>query len=268
MTAHFSHMTAHFTDLVFLHGGHQGSWVWDETIAALEHQLEHRPRIHTLDVIGCGKKRGATTDGLNMNDVVEDLVADLDNLDLGRTLIVGHSQAGLVIPFLLARRSQNLARVLYVACAAPPPQRSLVDLMGTGISGTHPDTVGYPLDPATTPPRELFAAMFCNDMSAAEADHFLAQLGKDAWPSAVRTEHAAWPYDAAHAVPSTYVVTLQDAVLGRRWQKEFAQRFGADTIRIDAGHQVMQTRPYALAEIVKQHLIDEGTCITSNAETR
>ncbi|MNC99561.1 hypothetical protein D3C83_178940 [compost metagenome] len=37
------------------------------------------------------------------------------------------------------------------------------------------------------------------------------------------------------------------------WQETFADRFHAQRIiRVDAGHQVQNTRPHALAEILRQ----------------
>jgi len=55
------------TDFVFLHGGGQGGWVWDETIAALDRQSGgHFGRALTLDIPGCGRKRDRTTDDIDV----------------------------------------------------------------------------------------------------------------------------------------------------------------------------------------------------------
>ena len=46
-------------------------------------------------------------------------------------------------------------------------------------------------------------------------------------------------------------VTVRVSTLPPMWQQRFAERFHADRIvRIDAGHQVMNTRPHALAEVL------------------
>jgi hypothetical protein len=46
-------------DYALLHGGGQGSWVWDETIAALGVQGGGTfGRALALDAPGCGAKRG------------------------------------------------------------------------------------------------------------------------------------------------------------------------------------------------------------------
>src|SRR3546814_7412721 len=67
--------TVHYA---FLHGGAQGGWVWDETIAALERQQPGlAARCLKLDVPGCGNKRGRDTRALTVADVITELDAEL-----------------------------------------------------------------------------------------------------------------------------------------------------------------------------------------------
>jgi pimeloyl-ACP methyl ester carboxylesterase len=48
------------------------------------------------------------------------------------------------------------------------------------------------------------------------------------------------------------VICLRDGILPVSWQEVFATRLQASRrVRIDAGHQVMNTRPEALAEILR-----------------
>ena len=66
-------------DYAFLHGGGQGSWVWDETIAALRQQsVGDIGEVIALDVPGCGTKRGRDTSAMSVDDVVNELLADLE----------------------------------------------------------------------------------------------------------------------------------------------------------------------------------------------
>jgi pimeloyl-ACP methyl ester carboxylesterase len=85
-------------------------------------------------------------------------------------------------------------------------------------------------------------------MSDAEGSSFLAKLGRDTWPA--KTMSAAdWHYDHLGGVPATYVICLRDGILPVPWQETFAARLKVQRqVRIDAGHQVMNTRPEALAE--------------------
>jgi hypothetical protein len=61
-----------------------------------------------------------------------------------------------------------------------------------------------------------------------------------------------WRYAHLGATPASYVVCLRDAVIPVLWQEIFAERFQAQRlVRIDTSHQAMNTRPHALAEILR-----------------
>jgi hypothetical protein len=88
-------------------------------------------------------------------------------------------------------------------------------------------------------------------MNAAEASAFLGQLGRDTWPAQTMSA-SDWSYDHLSSIPSTYVMCLRDGILPLPWQETFATRLQVQrAVRIDAGHQVMNTRPHALAEVLR-----------------
>jgi pimeloyl-ACP methyl ester carboxylesterase len=63
---------------------------------------------------------------------------------------------------------------------------------------------------------------------------------------------SGWSYDSFGGVPASYVVCLQDQSLPVSWQLNFAERLKAERlVHIDAGHQVMNSRPQALAEVLR-----------------
>jgi hypothetical protein len=62
--------------------------------------------------------------------------------------------------------------------------------------------------------------------------------------------HAGWEYGHLRGLPARYVVCLQDATLAPLWQEILRTAACYGAIRVDAGHQVMNTRPHALAEIL------------------
>lgn len=237
----------------FLHGGGQGSWVWNETIAALRLQSGgESSRAIALDVPGCGEKRGRDTAAIGVDDIVDELLADLVRAARKDIVLVGHSQAGNILPRLAERRPDLFRRLIYVSCSSPLPGQTVLQMMGTGRHGDNEDQVGWPFDPQTAQDmRERYPLMFCNDMGPDRSMAFLARLGHDAWPGAC---YAAtdWRYDHLGTLPATYVVCLQDGIVPVAWQEKFAARFQAQRlVRIDAGHQVMNTRPQALAEVLR-----------------
>jgi alpha-beta hydrolase superfamily lysophospholipase len=174
-----------------LHGGGQGSWVWTDLANRLQ---QHGASVVLLDVPGCGTKRRVDTIAYNVDDVVDELVGELAGQTAGPFTLVGHSQAGTLLPQIW-RRSPNLFnRLIYLSCCAPLPGQSVIDMMGYGLHGAHTDQVGWPLDPATHGKDEQRQLTLCNDMDAAQARDFMCLLDQDNWPPGV-TYAAHWSYD-------------------------------------------------------------------------
>jgi pimeloyl-ACP methyl ester carboxylesterase len=238
------------TDFAFIHGGGQGSWVWDETIAALASQSGGTARSLALDAPGCGLKRGRDTAQIAYGEIIAEFVAELEASGLRDAVLVGHSQAGMVLPLVAAARPDLIKRLVYVTCSAPLPGVTTLQQMGQGVHGDDPEQVGWPVDPETHSMDARYRIMFCNDMDAAETEAFLAKLGSDGWPMCCYSE-VHWRYDHLAAIPASYVLCLRDEALPLAWQERFAERLHVDRlVRLDAGHQAMNTRPQALAEIL------------------
>ncbi len=235
---------------VFLHGGRQGGWIWDETITAIVRQSGGEARCLALDAPGCGAKRGMDTSGHAFADTTRELIADIAAAGMSDVMLIGHSQAGMTIPDMARLAPEGLiGKLVYVTCLAPLQGLTTLDQMGMGPRGSNADQVGFPVGSEATV-TQRYTAMFCNDMDDAQSAAFLAKLGQDAWPDSAYSWNE-WHYDHLRAIPSHYVVAMRDMSLPAEWQERFADRLHARQItRIDAGHQVMNTRPEALAEIL------------------
>jgi pimeloyl-ACP methyl ester carboxylesterase len=237
-------------DFVFLHGGGQGSWIWDETIAALALQSGGVARCLALDVPGCGTKRGRDTAQMSFENIVDELAADISAAGFDRPLLVGHSQAGQVLPKLEQAMPGAFARQVYVSCIAQSNGHTIGDMMAMQIEQDPDGPLARVFNDPDCTARERFRVMFVSDMAHDEQEAFLDKLEQDAWPP-VAYSHAEWSYDHLAAVPCTYVLCLKDQVLTPHWQRIFAERFRCDEIvHIDAAHQVQNTRPQALAEVL------------------
>jgi pimeloyl-ACP methyl ester carboxylesterase len=235
-------------DYAFVHGDLLGSWVWHETIAALDSAFG---RALALDAPGCGLKRSRATDELTLGDVATELIEDINSAGMENVVLVGHSQGGQAMALMAELQPELFRRLVYVSCLIPLPGQDSAQMMGTGLHGSNSDEVGYPVDPTSSDPHDRIAAMFCNDMDQEQAAAFLAKLGPDKWPPQTYS-FTEWRYDHLDQVPATFVLCLRDQSLPAAWQEVFAARFKVDEIvRVDAGHQVMNTRPEALAEILR-----------------
>jgi pimeloyl-ACP methyl ester carboxylesterase len=238
------------TDFVFLHGGGQGSWVWDETIAAMQAQSKGGHRYLALDAPGCGVKRGRDTAAIVFADIARELNADVAAAGLSDVVLVGHSQAGMTMPQMAEFAPGLYRKLVFVTCSMPLPGKSTLDQMGNGRHGANAEEVGWPVDPETSTMAQRFGLMFCNDMDEPGQAAFLARLGQDQWPACCYS-YNDWKTDHLAAMPVSYVHCLQDQALPPEWQTRFAERlYAGRTVYIDAGHQVMNTRPHGLAEIL------------------
>jgi pimeloyl-ACP methyl ester carboxylesterase len=240
----------------FLHGGGQGGWVWTPTIDALKRlSAGAENRFFALDVPGCGSKRGRYTDSLDADDVAGELIADLESAALRDVVLVGHSQAGNVIPNMVRLRPALFRHLVYISCSIPLPGQTVIEMMGAGVHGSSVDQVGWSSERRAADMRERYQAAFCNDMNAAGRAAFTAQLGQDRWPMSTY-ENRAFAFDLPVQLPATYLICLRDGILPVNWQETFATRLHASRlIRIDAGHQVMTTRPEMLAQILRHVLM-------------
>jgi pimeloyl-ACP methyl ester carboxylesterase len=233
------------TDFAFLHGGGQGSWVWDETIAAMKQQSGGAHRYLALDAPGCGTKRVRETAAIKFAEITAELVADVEAAGMRDVVLVGHSQAGTSMPGMAALKPDLFRQLIFVSCVAPDPGLNTIEMTGKRIHGW-----GNPLTDDSLPMRERYRKMFCNDMAPAQAELFLDKLGPDGWPPSSYGE-TGWTYDHLADFPVSYVLCLQDAILPLAWQEFFARRMHASSMpRIDSGHQAMNTRPHGLAEIL------------------
>jgi pimeloyl-ACP methyl ester carboxylesterase len=233
------------TDFAFLHGGGQGSWVWDETFAALNAQSDGAHRLLALDAPGCGVKRGRDTSAIRFDEITAELVADIEAAGMREVVLVGHSQAGTSMPGMALLRPGLFRQLIFVSCVAPDPGMNTIEMTGQRMHGG-----AHPFSDETLSMRERYRKMFCNDMAPGQADVFLDKLGPDGWPRSCYSE-TGWTYDHLADFAVSYVLCLQDAILPLAWQEFFARRMHARSLpRIDGGHQVMNTRPQALAEIL------------------
>ncbi len=237
-------------NFALLHGGGQGSWVWDETIAEIEAQSGGAARCFALDVPGCGTKRGRDNSGIGMADIAEELVSDIEAAGMRDVCLVGHSQAGTVLPLLFGLRPALFSRLIYVSCTAPVAGQTVLGATDRIFADDPEGAVARAFADPDVPMLEQFRLAFCNDMNGVETDAFLAKLGQDNWPPAAYVE-TDWRYDHLGPAATTYVECLKDAILVPSWQRIFAARFQADRIvPIGSGHQAMNTKPDELAAIL------------------
>ena len=251
---------ARISQFALLHGAAQASWVWEETLAALAQQMHGREyRAEAFDLPGCGRRRGEDVSNLSVREVAEAFAADLAASGMTDVILVGHSNAGTILPRVALRLPHLIRHIVYVSCLAPAPGQSVRQLVSAGPSAGIDDSADRTGDRTLVPSRKHLQRIFCNDMSEEEATRFLSKLGRDMSPTLRSMDEQDWRYDHLQKVSGTYVVCLRDQTLPPDWQEQFALRFLVQRIvHVHAGHQVINTRPHTLAEILRHEAISIG----------
>lgn len=229
------------TDFIFQHGAMVGGFIWGDLIEAMQAR-EGGHRYLTLDVPGCGAKRGVDGRAMQFDAIIDDLLPDIDASEMKDAVLVGHSQGGTVVPRLAEARPAMFAKLVYIACLGPDPGQSVMEAAQAEDTGE---------EVKATTIMEGLRTMLCNDMDVPTTRDFLAKLGGgDAWPPHSYAERN-WRYDHLKAVPSTYIFCNQDnCVPPERQEAYLANLYIDNVIRIDSGHQPMNSRPGELADLL------------------
>jgi pimeloyl-ACP methyl ester carboxylesterase len=205
------------TTFVLVHGAFRGGWSWDR-VAPLLRAAGHDAVAPTLS---------ETATGLDIwVDEVASFVAD-------ETILVGHSQGGVVVREVAMRDPQRVRHVVYVDAAVPDPGERAVDL-GASLPQPPPrDTViaPRPIEPA-------------GDLDADTAAWMNERL--TSVPFAPSLDPVS---DGEPTVPATYVFCTDTppAYPCGTTRSRLDER-GVPYRWIEAGHDAPLTRPEAVAE--------------------
>ena len=230
------------TGFVLVHGGGHDSRCWAPLVPCLDGP------VLVVDLPGRGSNP-SQLEALTINDFVESVVADLDNFEAAdQVVLVGHSMAGVTIPGVAARRQERIAHLVFLSCFVPKDGSSIALEMPrplrliTRILSRRP--VQTPMNP------RLAKYIFCNDMDASQTALTLSILVPEA--RSIFTEIVSRKdLPPAELVPRTYIKTLRDHSLRPRFQDRLVDNLGdSEVIGIDAGHDVMISRPLQLAAIL------------------
>ena len=165
------------------------------------------------------------------------MLEDAEAAGFERFVLVGHSLGGLTLTTVANRAPERLARLVYVAALAPPPGRTVFDLLA-------PDQAGA--DPAGTQdvlPGELARAMFAADLDDETWAAAEARLVPE--PTGLFVEPVLG-YE--HGVPTTYVRCTRDAVSPTRWSARFLPHLHPEELlELDSDHDAMLSHPADLA---------------------
>ena len=161
----------------------------------------------------------------------------------GPTVLAGHSWAGTVISE--AGDDPKVSALVYAAARAPDAGEDYGALAAT-----------FPTPPASAGlvhaggfaqlSERAFLEDFANGVDPARARVLYAVQGRIADSLfASRTTVAAW-----HDKPCWYAVSRQDRTISAELERHLAERMGATTIEVDAGHLALITHANEIAGLI------------------
>ncbi len=174
----------------------------------------------------------------------------------GPVVLVGHSYGGAVITNAGAT-DPDVKALVYINGFAPDQGESVLQLAnaqpGSDLSGdptTKFDFVVYPGAPAGDfdlyVKQTVFPHAFANDLPADTA----AVLAASQRPITLSAGLEPSGPPAWKTIPSWYLVGRADNVIPPAEQRLMAQRAGATTVEVNAGHLSMLSRPGAVTDLI------------------
>ena len=240
------------TDIVFLHGANHGSWCWAPLLEELRKPPAFQGGLITLDMPGCGTKRGRSVADLTVQAIARELNDDVRAASADHPVLVGHSIAGVLLPAMVLQDPSLYSAVIHLASLAPAEGSTVLQTHGHSRRGENPDEIGNIADPATTPMDTLFRMLFCPDLNEAQAEWLLREIMQDTTPPALMTEPVTRSGYEKLGIRTGYILAGRDPVVPPDWQRRFAARHGASTvIEIDTPHEPFASHPALLAETLR-----------------
>lgn len=244
--------------VVLVHGGAHGAWCWDRLLPYVDggalavdlppksvrggpRRLEAVPELRTLTVA----------------DFADSVLRDVDAAGFERFVLVGHSMGGLTISEVAGRVPDRVEHLVYVSCMVPPEGTSAIEALPEDLRELTRAAVDQARGGGDNPigglDEETTRLMFCNDMDEEQARFVLDRTGTEALE--ILTEpvsRAGIPPE----LPKTFVKLLRDQSLAPDHQDVLIQNLrdspsgDVDVVTIDAGHDVMISRPKELADVL------------------
>jgi pimeloyl-ACP methyl ester carboxylesterase len=235
------------TNIVLVHGAWMGAAAWDKTAADLR---SRGFKVTAVELPGHGQDN-TPPEELSLAGYVDAVIAALPADS--KTVLVGHSMAGMVISGVAEKVPDKLSKLVYVAAYLPRSGESLYQISSTdsdslvGKYWTQANPQAY--SPATIR-REGIVEVFGADTSAAD-QQFLVNTHK---AEAVPPLGSPVQLTAANfgSVPRMYVHTTQDKAVSYKLQKAMLAYAGgaAKVVEINSSHVPMLSQPKALADAI------------------
>jgi pimeloyl-ACP methyl ester carboxylesterase len=231
--------------VILIHGAGHGAWCWQPLLPHLD-----GPAI-AVDLPGRAGRPGPAEP--TFRDLADAVIQDVEAAHLDEVILVGHSLAGATLPLIASKLRPRTRHMIFIAAPVLMPGEdaySVLSFPQQQILRAIARAARFRQRPPSKIPAYLVRTRFCNDMNADETAFVLSNVTPDSL--ALTLERASVTIADVPDTPGTYVRLLRDAVLKPSIQAALGARLGrdADVVDIDAGHDVMISRPVELAELI------------------
>ena len=250
---------------MLVHGGAHGAWCWEQLLPFLDGDafaVDLPPKSVRGGARGLDPLPELQT--LTVGDFAESVLRDVADAGFDRFALVGHSMGGLTISEV-ARRVPDRIENLVLSCMVPPEGASAIDALPEDLRAVTREAVEEARRGGDNPigglDEQTTRLMFCNDMDEEQTRFVLERTGTEA--AAVLAEPVTRA-DIPPELPKTFVKLLRDQSLPPDHQDVLVQNLrdspggDVDVVTIDAGHDVMISRPKELADVLNRIAAAKG----------
>ena len=239
--------------VLLIHGGEHAGWSWSHMRVHLD-----CPSI-AIDLPG--RDGGSAVSNLSVRDYVDAAVRLVEESEWQQVIVVAHSLGGVTACGLAHTLPQKVRHLIFVASVIPEKGERFMDLAPGPLRPLF--EWGYRRAVARHGvykfPDVVARYLFCNDFDRAETRDLIGRLCAE--PPGIVLERAE--FSAPAGIPRTYIRPRHDHALNRRTQKRMIRLLGdVDVIDIDAGHNVMMSRPIEIATVANAIA---GRCLSNCA---
>ena len=230
------------TNFLLIHGAMRGAWLWDKLMPRL---MKGGGNPIAIDLPGHGD-RASEGSFATMSTYIDDVIQFIRKENLKDLVLVGHSMSGIVISKVAEEVPERIKHLVYLAAVVPRNNEALIDLLTKERQETLGKLHGKVKEVFGT--LEQLRPMYFTDLEGEEKEFYLKQLTPQ--PLAVFFEKIHFKQFPKIPVPMTYLLGLKDKSLPPELTMRFAERLGVTPIEIDAGHDLMVSRPDEVAKVL------------------
>ncbi len=230
------------TTFVLVHGGGHGGWCWQR----LARELRRRGHdVYTPTLSGFGERRHLDGEGLTFETFVTDIVSVLEYEDLTDVVLVGHSMGGVIVPRVAEVARERIRSVVWMAAVVLDDDETLLEAVPQTPEIAR--AVVIQDDGSVRTDAQLMIEALLPDGSGPERDWVLARHRP--YPPMALVEPGRLTAFTALNMPAGYVLATLDCAIPPERARAFAARLpGVSYAEVEAGHDLMVTRPKEAAD--------------------